>query len=251
MRAREFAKVLDEISFMDPEIPGYLTTKRRHEKLGSGMDQTVFKIPRGRWVLKVFGGAATQVASYDIQKTPSQVMYLQWVDYCVQHARSNEFLPRFRLLPGNKYTHEFLFQGRLFLATFQEKLFDTFFDLRVSVSRLSYALETRPAREKLLVIANEPGPITNPGFRDLRWLEIYEPMLNTLLKHLTKQDLAKLIHTIIDIRDLGDSQGWDWDLHWQNVMIRGDGTPVIADPWYIHYQSWGGFANRLQNSSSS
>ena len=42
-----------------------------------------------------------------------------------------------------------------------------------------------------------------------------------------------LADTMANLYKIGRSKGWIWDLHYGNIMLRADGTPVINDPWVI------------------
>ena len=234
MRAREF---VNEISYMDQTIPDYLQGQRRHQLLGTGLDQQAFATPTGRGVLKVFGGRqATSAPGVIPTKTPSQAMYDQWVAYCAAHARSNPFLPRFYRLRNGAYTQDRVYNGRLYIISFQERLMPGGSSTR-ELSRLTdYMDRNRGAHYPEIVTA-----LTDPDRAEL------DPDLRLVLSrvrnvlestNLDRAQLLEFINTARELQELADANNWGWDLHADNIMRRANGTPVIVDPWHMWVQSW-------------
>ena len=54
-----------------------------------------------------------------------------------------------------------------------------------------------------------------------------------LLETLNKKQILLYMKTVSALNDIGNKQGWDWDLHNENIMVRDNGFPVIVDPWVL------------------
>lgn len=55
------------------------------------------------------------------------------------------------------------------------------------------------------------------------------------LSNLIDRDLLSLQYLYLTMQllyQIGKKQGFGWDLHTENAMMRSDGTIVITDPWY-------------------
>jgi hypothetical protein len=118
MKIFEF-RDLDEVGYVPQKARSYLQGRRGFTQLGTGSDQFAYQMRRGNWVLKIFGGQKD--AEDHPELTPSQAMYLHWVQYCVNNMAKNKFLPRFRKTHG-RYWHYRKLDGRLLIVTIQETL---------------------------------------------------------------------------------------------------------------------------------
>ena len=75
--------------------------------------------------------------------------------------------------------------------------------------------------------------------KQLNWdkaLELFkkeDPKYSKLLaQNTSKVDEYKILYnTLRKLHKIGNSKGYGWDPHTENVMQRNDGTLVITDPW--------------------
>lgn len=245
MRLKEF-RDLEEVGHVPVKARDYMQGRRGYRLMDYGSDQFAYQMPRGSYVFKIFGGH--KEAGDNPQLSPSQAMYLQWVQYCVDHAASNKFLPRFRRTHG-RYWHERVVDGRLLIGTFQELL--TKDDAKsLALSRFCDLLRN----EKKLVLGIISGDIDpDTGYRDDEpsWTQRVARQINTVREQFTEADFQLWLDTVLFLQDQARAGGWGWDLHAANIMFRGP-TPVILDPWHTWHETWDAVADmeRIRNLRS-
>jgi hypothetical protein len=188
---------------------------------------------RGNWVLKIFGGQKD--AEDHPELTPSQAMYLHWVQYCVNNMAKNKFLPRFRKTHG-RYWHYRKLDGRLLIVTIQETLLRG--SRSIDLARFCDLLQ----KERELVLGIIKGgidpadPTSMPQDLD-NWSGRVAKLVNSVREQFTEADFQLWVDTVLHLQDVVSENYWHWDLHSDNIMFRGP-TPVIMDPWHSWHESW-------------
>jgi hypothetical protein len=56
--------------------------------------------------------------------------------------------------------------------------------------------------------------------------------IQELFSSLGDEETLLLLKTINALQTIGDRKWYSWDLHCDNMMMRGK-TPVIVDPWVL------------------
>lgn len=219
---------LAEASWIDPGIQDHLVA-RGYQYLGQGIDQMAFVTPGRNAVLKIFGtGTQYQYRTHrarpgqDLPMTTHQRMFVIWADYCIKH-RNNPFLPKFgKAADGNSYT-PFVFRGRLYFQMLQERL-----------------LESGRRGDVLAVYSDLVGDYSRPELHDYitgrsrpesDWRNRIIQDARRLMPDPNRLEL--LTNTMLDLYHMAQKNGWIWDLHSGNILMRRDGTPVLADPWHV------------------
>ena len=210
MRANEFIdeENLEEFSTTDKGIRSELEAKG-YQYLGKGVDQTAYLEPGTGLVLKVFG---TQGNRRDF--SPDQKMFFTWYDYCTNHA-DNPFLPRF-------YGHDsFMWDKNRYLMIRTEPLKKTQGPIRFALDDLGRMIRSHHYQHKALAVKGFMNSMQRTYPREYAILE----------RKLGVDGMPLMVKTLDELFNLGQSQGYHWDLHGGNFMIRSDGTPIINDPW--------------------
>lgn len=200
-------QVLDEFSHMDKKIYDALKEKG-YKYLGSGVDQSAFTEPGTGFVLKIFGTNETDQFSNDHK------MFFKWYKFCSKH-QSNPFLPRF-------YGHESFFWP----SREDPNKKDRYLMIRTEPLKDSGNLGKVLSNMAQNVIEGDTIKTV------LRFLQETNP--NTyaiLMKQYGEKGIAQFLATTKKLEVIGDRAGYVWDLHWGNIMMRDDGTPIINDPW--------------------
>jgi hypothetical protein len=220
-----FKEFLLEHSFTPRSIRAQLLAKG-YKFLGKGVDQSAYLEPKTGRILKIFG---TQQSSLDKATadgfTYAHLMFKVWVDYCNKN-KANPFLPKY------DGWESFELNGKKFLQIRMEPLLELTKLLgRFLEDVIVWTAHNNRKHEKNLNILK--------NFKERSWTgkvskqndgEIEENSKLMLLLGEEKYDL--LVKTIREVCDLGKKHGWEIDLHFGNFMMRGDGTPVIVDPWF-------------------
>ena len=201
------ASDLQEYSTTSSKIDKILT-KKGYKKLGAGVDQTAYLEPGTGYVLKVFGTQGGESFS------PDHKMFFAWAKYCMKNS-TNPFLPRFAGYES------FVLDGDRYLQIRQEVL--------------------KPAGRVGLVLEIFAEAIEEDDADTLQEAEEYVadfnrsyiPDLTKLKKQLGPGGLQLLFSTMLRVYVTGRKNGWTFDLHAGNFMVRNDGTPVIVDPWVL------------------
>jgi hypothetical protein len=200
-------QVLDEFSHMDKQIYDALKAKG-YKYLGSGVDQTAFTEPGTGFVLKIFGTGETDEFSEDHK------MFFRWYKFCTKH-QSNPFLPRF-------YGHESFFWP----SRNDPKKKDRYLMIRTEPLQDSGNFGKVLSNMAQEVIDGESVKTV------LRWLRETNPNTHaSLINHIGEKGITQFLTTAKKLEAIGDRAGYAWDLHWGNIMVRPDGTPIINDPW--------------------
>jgi hypothetical protein len=210
MRAKELT--LTEWSYIDPEITSILLDKG-YELLGRGVDQLAFWEPSTGQILKVFGAAKEGIDPMLHHK-----LFETWVEYCGKH-KNNPFLPKYSAwAPFNHKGHRYL-QIRM------ERLVPAPHDWDAALETFANFVE--------LTKSSDLEQFKARRFNyDNRWLSPSQYRGDEeLAVHLGDEGLALLLETMLDVMKVGHSNGWIFDLHAGNFMMRRDSTPVILDPW--------------------
>lgn len=221
MRAHDF---ITEYSVMAGGIKPYLQ-KRGYRFLGAGVDQMAFAEPGTGYVLKVFG---TDCGSN--QLSTDQEMFQTFAAYCAKNQR-NPHLPRI-------YGYEtFVFPTRR--ATDQGTITEqNCVYLQIRTERLRHVSnQLFPVYEAMSRAAENFTP-WNEFVEDMDHEDVYDEKTSRRFQQMTTdaQSLARmeqLYETMRNLADIGEEQGYSWDLHGNNIMERSDGTPVITDPWIV------------------
>jgi len=210
MRAQEFIdeQNLEEFSKTDKDIRSALEAKG-YQYLGKGVDQTAYLEPGTGLVLKVFG---TQGNRRDF--SPDQKMFFTWYDYCTNHS-DNPFLPRF-------HGHDsFMWNNNRYLMIRTEPLKKTQGPIRFALDDLGHMVRRHHGQYKALAVKGFMNSMQRTYPKEYAMLE----------RKLGAEGLTLMVKTLDELWKLGQSQGYHWDLHGGNFMLRSDGTPIINDPW--------------------
>lgn len=201
------ASDLTEYSYTDKKIEKILT-KKGYKKLGAGVDQTAYLEPGTGFVLKIFGTQRGDAFSAD------QEMFFDWAKYCMKN-KNNPFLPKF-----GGY-ESFVLDGDRYLQIRQEALKSSGVTGRV-LAIMAVAIEEEGAQD-----LGEVEDVID---------ELYDEYANAyqkFIKQLGPKATQKLFNTMMDLYKISLNNGWMFDLHSGNFMLRNDGTPVIVDPWAL------------------
>lgn len=202
---------LSEDSDFDYELKGVLK-KKGYKFKGRGVDQMAFVEPGTGYILKIFG---TRGSTFESGKfTRDQMMFFAWAKFCMKNS-NNKFLPKF-------YGYEpFRFKNRLYLQIRQERLYEAETS-GLAIEAIAYELDKRTNLSANAFL--ELVKTHNIG---------QSGELQIFIKKLGNTDFQLLFKTIQSLVKISEKRSLWMDLHYQNVMMRKDGTPVIIDPWYV------------------
>jgi hypothetical protein len=197
----EESQSLDEWSMHSDKLKKALR-KKGYTPIGSGADQRAYLAPNGL-VLKIFGTSATTQGSTkdNIKFTSSQRMFFEFVKFC-QARPNNPYLPKF---PEPTWA-PFEFEGRVYLQIWQERL-----------------QTNGQAQRKFAYLADEMIYLPNYSAWAKRHQKSFE-------QAFPGSDSEVAWQTVRALEKVAFNQGYTWDLHDGNIMMRGT-TPVIIDPW--------------------
>ena len=200
-------EIIDEWSTTAPDIKKALT-KKGYKFLGSGVDQSAYLEPGTGYVLKVFGTQPGLHGKLD-RFSKDHKMFFKWAAFCMANA-DNKFLPKF-------FGYEsFVWHNHNYLQIRQEPLTESNQAGRI-VECLTYYCYGKTATQVLKDL--ERGRVV------FRYKDLF-PFLSAMMDI---EDVKLLVKTTISLQKLCDSHGWSWDLHNENIMMRGT-TPVLVDP---------------------
>lgn len=213
-------EIVNEESHIDPGIIAALKQKGYTMPPGArGDDAIAFLEPGTGQILKIFGtGSGADVVKKNVKQqtnfSDAQKMAYFWAKYCDMHS-GNKFLPKFSGIES------FHWGSAVYLQIRQERLYD----LEKNWQRTIESMAWMAGREVPFDTMDQK--FTNNYYSDTKaaWEQIKEKMGNT--------DLALFYQTMINISNIGEQNGWYYDLHGDNIMMRRDGTPVILDPWAL------------------
>lgn len=179
-------------------IPDYFRNrlaKQGYKFLGQGVDQAAFTVPgKPNLVLKIFGYG-------EYGDDSSHKMFFRWAKFSQKNS-SNPFLPKFggfQKVKIDDETYIMMYQERL---THNKVIGNAVADLAESV------YPWIDPREKKSLISDAKDVLEPRGI-----------------------DVNALIKTLSKLYKIGETQGYDWDMHSYNVMVRANGQPVLVDPW--------------------
>jgi hypothetical protein len=202
---------LQEFSTTSKKVDKILRAKG-YKKLGAGVDQTAYLEPGTGLVLKVFGTQGGESFS------PDHKMFFTWAKYCMANSK-NPFLPKF-----GGY-ESFVLDGDRYLQIRQELLKPAggVGSLLALFSEVADGDDGSTLQDAEEYVAEEwPSSMSD---------------LQKLKKQLGPKGLQQLFSTMQKVYRISVQRGYTFDLHAGNFMLRGDGTPVIVDPWVID-NSW-------------
>jgi hypothetical protein len=213
---REFSKIEDRIQ-KELESRGY-------KFLGQGVDQMAFLEPSTGLVLKIFGSQCRGDAN-NLKLSADQRMFKLYAEFCEQN-KHNPYLPRFYGWDTFIYDTK-LNNGRIkpclylqirteLLKNFDEQWTDFFEEMS---SDMIWSNDFQSFNDRLR--RSEYGRVNRQWYRN----QTNDPQ--------AKQRIENLYRTMRALYEMGERRNWSWDLHGANIMQRGDGTPVITDPWVI------------------
>ena len=182
-----------------------------YEFLGRGVDQLAFWEPSTGQILKVFGAAREGIDPLAHHK-----VFETWVEYC-NKFKSNPFLPKFSAWAPFKH------KGHRYLQIRMERLVDLPNDWGDGLENFANFIEN--------TVSSDLENFKNSKFNyNSEWRS---PLIHheELAVHLGEEGLTLLLQTMLDVMKVGRSNGWIFDLHAGNFMMRRDSTPVILDPW--------------------
>jgi len=187
--------------------PGEILSRAGWKVLGTGMEGAVAEHPSKPYVLKLF---------------VSKSAYVTFVQY-VQAHQSNPHLPRF-----NRYVRKV--PGTRFSYVRMEKL------KNVDEDRV---IETHPGEVlALYVIARVQGHWVDPsttrqllGHLGLSALPRFDQLEEVCREKNIQPPDREWLQAVSDLAETSRSQDLGWDLHLNNVMLRGN-TLVITDPFF-------------------
>lgn len=230
-----FKQFITEFSWTPQGIRDHLE-KRGYKFLASGVDQSAYLEPKTGQVLKIFG---TNRGIKGSKFSKDHMMFKTWAEYCEQH-KSNQFLPKF------SGWESFEYGDAMFLQIRMEKLQALPPELSRTLEKLSERVDSSARQRARFMEALERKLFgeasTDPEVQedDEDWLREFSfrgdedfDEISKLVILLGKDGFDKLWRSMISIYELGQAEGYYWDLHGGNFMHRNDGVPVIVDPWVI------------------
>ena len=184
-----------------------------------GSDAAAFVEPGTGQILKIFGTSegADVTKKNGREKTnfsDSQMMSIYWAKYCAANS-DNKFLPKFSGIES------FHWGTSVYLQIRQELLYDLDKDQKTPMESMAMMAQRKVPFEAM------KEKLGNNYYADVRgaWKKIQ--------KKMGDKNLRMFYQTLGDVADIGEQNGWYYDLHGDNIMMRQDGTPVILDPWAL------------------
>jgi hypothetical protein len=225
MRIKEF---ITEWAYTNHNIKKILLSKG-YQYLSAGVDQSAYLEPGTGQVLKIFGTANLGDRT---KFTKDHMMFKYWVEYCDKNA-ANPFLPKF------SGWESFEFDGAKYLQIRMEKLRhcpDHLGRLLSYFSNDTYGSRAERA-DKVAARKDQVGDDHDPYYaaseesRDAP----HRVANSELAIFLGEEEYDLLKKTIAELDDIAKVHNWEFDLHSANYMQRGDGYPVIVDPWVVAF----------------
>lgn len=180
--------------------------KQGYKFLGQGVDQAAFTVPNNpNIVLKIFGYGEWGDDS-------SHKMFFRWAKFCQKNS-NNPYLPKFSGFQKVKIDDE------TYIMMYQERLAHNKV-IGNAVADLAQIAETINFKGKY----GQPASI-----KDYKDDTMYQDTVDILER--VGVNVKELFKTLVKLVKIGDSQGYDWDMHSNNVMVRPNGQPVLVDPW--------------------
>ncbi len=168
--------------------------KQGYRKLGSGIDQTAYKVPSENRVIKI----VTESARRGRGLTPEQKMIERWVKWCMKNS-DNPFLPKYHGVAYFDNPED----GSVYTQVSTERLFSF----------------NRDTRKKALMRCVG-------GFDSTK--------IDLNMAYTIFGDKAEMFYgTMEKIFGMASRHGYGLDLHEGNYMIRKDGQIVINDPFTV------------------
>ena len=225
-------RVSDFVSeaYVGQGIISYLL-RRGYKRLGKGADKVVFLEPNTGLVLLIFGTSLGQSGSAT-ELTNAQKSFKTFYEL-TKADPSNEFLPNII-----EYA-PFMYGGKPYLQIRMERLFEfkgpSVLNWNQILADMADAIRFRESFDKFWNDAFEPvskkqyihAQISQTIRRDTK---------QQLIMHLGKDGLKKLWNTVGMLNKVAKKNGYVLDLHEGNFMLSSEGTPVIADPFFM---GWG------------
>lgn len=212
---------LEEFSITNAGIVKALKAKG-YKRLGSGVDQTAFLEPGTGYVLKVFGTQCSKRGQVPTL-SPDQKMFKLWANFCAKN-QNNPHLPRIYGWDTFVWTEP---PGTRGWGTEQPCLY--------------LQIRTEPLRPVPSSYSRWLWKLSNYADDDLPWNDVFEDINEENIKSFNQltatpegvASMQKFYKTMQSLAKLGNSKGFSWDLHPGNIMLRGDGTLIINDPWVL------------------
>lgn len=180
--------------------------KQGYKFLGQGVDQAAFTVPGNpKLVLKIFGYG-------EVGDTSGHDMFFRWAKFC-QKNPTNPFLPKFSGFEKVRIDDED------YIMMYQERLTHN--------NRVGKAVAYLAELAETASYASRSGQTFDiKKYYDDEWYQEAEQVLTPL-----GVNIKSLFNTLFKLVKISDAQGYDWDMHANNVMVRTNGQPVIVDPW--------------------
>lgn len=199
-------------------------TAQGYKKLGAGVDATVWT-KDSKTAIKII-----MPKPYSAMSEASKTFF-KFYNFCMQHP-DIENLPRFISMEGNQHHAKFSIDNKEFVMIAMEKL------NKIPGGTFSEAIVWMMSD---LVKTKKTWEAAYAEMLKLRSWTLFSEMdpkeIITRLKNLDSATMSKLkiFYTImLKLYTEGLVNRFSWDLHTNNVMMRGDGTLVIIDPWIIN-----------------
>lgn len=202
-----------------------------YKKLGKGADQVVFLEPGTGLILKIFGTSRGKSGG-EGELTNAQKSFKTFYDLS-QADPGNEFLP-------NIMGYEpFMYGGKPYLQIRMERLFEfnkpSVKNWNEVLADMADAIEQNKKFDDFWSEATKPVSKNLPVWRQIRNMTRQETMQQVIM-HVGEDGLKKLWNTVTMLKKVARKNRYVLDLHGKNFMLGSDGTPVIADPFFM---GWG------------
>jgi hypothetical protein len=175
--------------------------------LGLGSDKVFFNTDptSGNVVGYVgFGGSRDRYRTAQGRVHAAQYLFMRWAEFCKKNS-NNPFLPKF-----GKWERVAI-KGRWYLRIEMERLTP----VDNLVGNFVYNLH--------------PWKSLPDNLKEM--MQIDPDMVNSFIKKYGPETVTKLHSTLTQIFELGEHYLYDYDIHPDNVMMRGQQI-VITDPWW-------------------
>lgn len=216
-------------AYVEPGIISRLENKG-YKKLGKGADKVVFLEPGTGLVLLIFGTSRGKSGS-DTELTNAQKSFKTFYEL-TKADPGNEFLPNII-----EYA-PFVYAGSPYLQIRMERLFE-FKGAAVKnwnnvLADMADAVEQNQKFDTFWSVATETVKLLNPRLHANRLRK--QEVMQQVIIHVGKEGLKKLWDTVVMLKNVAKKNGYVLDLHEGNFMLSSDGTPVVADPFFM---GWG------------